>query len=215
MSLFCRHNRFTADCPICSKGTVLERSAGRSGSGTRSRSGTPRKRPARDPAPAFRGPYASAGPYTDEHGERYEVRLERVPGGLRLAEWADGALRRSAPKLPVDDLAPLLAEAAEQGVFGSDADALAQALDTPPEGTPGPDAAGTSSGRAGELRDELRVERDGEKVRIARYLHRPGTGWELRAAPVMMPAARIAEAVRGAARQGVLAASGSPGPARP
>ena len=24
MSLFCRHNRFVAECPICSKGTVLD-----------------------------------------------------------------------------------------------------------------------------------------------------------------------------------------------
>jgi hypothetical protein len=24
-SLFCRHNRFTAECPICSKGSVLAR----------------------------------------------------------------------------------------------------------------------------------------------------------------------------------------------
>jgi hypothetical protein len=217
MSLFCRHNRFTADCPICSKGTLLVRPAGGSSSGSRARGGaTKRKRAEREPAPAYRGPYAAVGPYTDEHGESYELRLESVPGGVRLAEWAAGALRRSAPEAPAEDLAALVEDAAGRGVLaGAEAEALRAALATATEGPAGPEASGTSPGRAGELREELRVERAGGKVRIGRYLHRPGTGWELRAAPVMMPAVRLAEAIAGAARQGLLAPSGTPGPVRP
>lgn len=216
MSLFCRHNRFTSDCPICSKGTVLERPAGRSSSGKRSRGTTSgRKRAGADPAPAYRGPYASVGPYTDAHGESYELRLERVPGGVRLAEWSGGVLRRCAPEAPAEGLAALLEEAAARGVLaGAEAESLRAALAAAPERPAGPDASGISAGRAGELREELRVERAGEKLRVARYLHRPGTGWELRPAPVMMPASRLAEAIGGAIRQGLLSPSGSPGPAR-
>src|SRR5687767_5616074 len=99
-SLFCRHNRFTADCPICSKGTVLDSgrraerprpkrsSGGGAGKGATTRS--------------FSGPHVSAGPYerdTREPGtgeDRYEVRLEKVPGGVRLAQWSRGSLERRA-----------------------------------------------------------------------------------------------------------------------
>jgi hypothetical protein len=103
--LFCRHNRFTADCPICSKGTVLESGATKSRARARTPAGRGGSKPAAPRGAQFRGPYASAGPY-DRDGERVEVRLEKVPGGLRLAEWAGGSLRRSAPVLPaavVDD----------------------------------------------------------------------------------------------------------------
>ena len=34
---------------------------------------------------------------TTAKGESVEVRLEKVPGGVRLAEWAGGALQRRAP----------------------------------------------------------------------------------------------------------------------
>jgi hypothetical protein len=211
--LFCRHNRFTADCPICSKGTVLERPKERSrGGGTRPRAG---KRAERAPAPAYRGPYASAGPYTGEQGETYEVRLERVPGGLRLAEWAGGAMRRSAPRLAPGDVLTLVEQAAAQDLLDdADADAVREALREASAASGGEQAHGTSAGRAGELRDELRVERAGDLVRVARFLHRPGTGWELRDAPVMMPAARLVEALAGAARAGVLA-SGAATETRP
>ena len=47
-----------------------------------------------------RGPYAAAGPY--EGGA--EVRLERVPGGLRLARWQAGQIDRSAPELSAADV---------------------------------------------------------------------------------------------------------------
>jgi hypothetical protein len=53
------------------------------------------------------------------------------------------------------------------------------------------------------MQEELRVERleDG-RVRIGRWILRPGAGWELQEAPVMLPVKRYAEAIRGA---GILA----------
>jgi len=196
-SLFCRHNRFTADCPICSKGTVLDpeqqstrprapRRSTKSGGGTRGRAGS---MPAR-----FTGPYASAGPYEDEEGDRYDVRLEKVPGGVRLAEWAMGQIRRRAPVLSADDLRAMIEDVRERAVLPErDAEALAQAVALPGEGD------GASRGRSGDMQEELRVERlEGERVRIGRWILRPGAGWELQHAPVMMPAARYAEALRGA-----------------
>ncbi|MBA3840588.1 MAG: hypothetical protein H0X55_09900, partial [Thermoleophilaceae bacterium] len=65
---------------------------------------------------------------------------------------------------------------------------------------------GASPGRSGELRDELRVERiDGDRLRIARWVFRPGTGWDLLDAPTMLPARRYAEALADAARRSLLA----------
>jgi hypothetical protein len=190
VSLFCRHNRFTADCPICSKGTVLESGSAaprRSTSGSRSSS---RAKPAA--APAVKGPYGSAGPYSDGDGS-YEVRLERVPGGLRLAAWSAGALRRGAPVLAADDLPELVRGAIEQGAV-SESDALPG---EPPQGD------GRSPGRSGDMRDELRVERlENGLIRIARWVLRPGRGWELQDAPVMLPAARYAEALASGAAAG-------------
>jgi hypothetical protein len=68
-----------------------------------------------------------------------------------------------------------------------------------------------SPGRAGELKEELRIERlagedGGPVLRIARWLLRPGPGaeWDLQESPVMMPAARLAEAAADAARRGLL-----------
>jgi hypothetical protein len=208
-SLFCRHNRFTADCPICSKGTVLDpearssrprapRQSSKSGSGTRSRAGS---MPAR-----FTGPYASAGPYEDDEGDRYDVRLEKVPGGVRLAEWASGQIRRRAPVLEASGLADLVSAVSEREILSvADAEKLSEAAGTEPEdGEHAPH--GASRGRAGDMQEELRVERlDGEHLRIARWILRPGAGWELQQAPVMLPAARYAEAIRAAAAAGVLA----------
>jgi hypothetical protein len=179
---FCRHNRFEADCPICSKGTVLDSSgAPARRSRSRPRAATRQGRP----APEFKGPHASAGPYTDDDGS-YEVRLERVPGGLRLASWMAGSIRRAAPVLPAEDLPALLRRAAESGVLEDGSELLAA----------GPvEADGASPGRAGELLEELRVEAlDDGRVRVARWILRPGRGWELQEAPVMLPAARYAEA---------------------
>lgn len=143
-------------------------------------------------APAVKGPYGSAGPYSDDAGS-YEVRLERVPGGLRLAAWAAGALRRGAPVLDEDDLPGLVRGAVEQGAV-SEQDRLPEAP---------PPADGRSPGRAGDLRDELRVERlEGGRLRIARWVMRPGRGWELQDAPVMLPAARYREALASDAAAG-------------
>jgi hypothetical protein len=180
---FCRHNRFFADCPICSKGTVLDpkRQETRRPRATRSARGAPRPSPAA--ARPARGPYASAGPY-----DGAEVRLERVPGGLRLAMWRGGQIERTAPVVAAADLPRLLGEAAEKELLPP-----VEAL-----------AYGASPGRSGELRDELRVEPAGDgKVRIARWILRPNRGWELQEAPVMLPPARFAEALRaGAASDG-------------
>ncbi len=212
-SLFCRHNRFTADCPICSKGTVLDpaRSASRprsSGSGTARRSGGSSSRAAA-PAKGARvvtGPYVSAGPYIpdDSAAPRYEVRLERVPGGVRMASWALGQLQRGAPVLEAGDVPAMIEQARERALLSErDQAALEAALDTEPDG----DAVefGASPGRSGDLRDELRVEALGDGwLRIARWLMRPNFGWELQEAPVMLPAARYAEALRAAARGGLL-----------
>jgi len=188
LPVFCRHNRFTADCPICSKGTALDperQTARRRRSPGDARS---RKRSS-EKAPAFSGPHSAAGPYEDD-GVRYLVRLEKVPGGIRLAEWAGSQLRRRAPVLPAADLPGLLEGAA--GVLPDrDATALVNALGAEP-------GEGVSRGRSGDFKEELRVEDVGEgRIRIARWVLRPGSGWELQDAPVMVPPGRLAEAVRG------------------
>jgi hypothetical protein len=210
-SLFCRHNRFTADCAICSKGTVLDSSraaerprpkrSGSSGSGRRGAQGATSR--------AFSGPHVSAGPYTRASEEpegadvSYEVRLEKVPGGVRLAQWSRGSLERRAPELPAADLGGLVGAALDRELLDArDAERLRTALTTE-NGDAGDH--GASAGRAGDLREELRVERiDDGRVRVGRWLFWPGRGWELQEAPPMFPAARYAEALREAAARGVL-----------
>jgi hypothetical protein len=198
--LFCRHNRFTADCPICSKGTLLETDAAR----PRPRAPTPRRSGAKPAAPhgaQFRGPYATAGPY-DRDGERVEVRLEKVPGGLRLAEWAGGALQRRAPVLPGQDLRALVAQVSEKGLLpGRELAKLEEAAAQEPAGEPA--EWGASPGRTADLQEELRVEAIGDgAVRVARWVLRPGAGWEVQDAPPMLPAARFAQALAAARRAG-------------
>ncbi|MBA3421684.1 MAG: hypothetical protein H0U12_07300, partial [Thermoleophilaceae bacterium] len=85
-------------------------------------------------------------------------------------------------------------------------DALADAVGTPvDEGVAVADAHGASPGRSGELQEELRIERvDGDRLRVARWVLRPGTGWDLLDAPTMLPARRYAEALADAARHGLL-----------
>jgi hypothetical protein len=199
VSLFCRHNRFVSECPICSKGTVLDPNR------KAERRPRPNARPGSRSSPkgrvqaagatrVSRGPFASAGPY---EGGR-EVRLEKVPGGLRLATWHAGQLVKEAPVLGLEDLPEMLRSASEQGL-------LAQ-----PEadwnGEPSVGRHGASPGRSGELRDELRVERlDDDRLRIARWIMRPNRGWELQEAPVLLPADRFAGALEAAAASGVLA----------
>ena len=203
--LFCRHTRFTADCPICSKGTVLE-----SSSATRSRPRAPtpagRKPGSKPPPPAgsrqFRGPYASAGPYERED-EQVEVRLEKVPGGVRLGEWSRGSLQARPPKLPAADLVRLVADARERSLLPErDLAKLEEAAATEPGGEAS--GWGASAGRTGDFREELRIEALGEgEVRVARWILRPGSDWELQEGPPMLPAARFAEALAAARRAGV------------
>ena len=207
-SLFCRHNRFTADCPICSKGTVLDparqavRAPRPSSSSSRGRTSAATKKTARVVA----GPYASAGPYEDDEGDSYEVRLEKVPGGVRLAEWSAGQIRRSAPVLAAGDLGTLLLTTRERSLLSeADSHALLEAAATEPSEGSGAHPVGASRGRTGDMQEELRVEPLGEgRVRIGRWILRPGADWELQHAPVMLPAKRYAEAIRAAARAGLL-----------
>jgi hypothetical protein len=196
---FCRHNRFTAECPICSKGTVLDpdlkpaRPRRTTTSGAR-KGGAARSSASGAPARVSRGEFASAGPYEDGR----EIRLEKVPGGLRLADWHAGQLMRRAPVIELRDLPALLAEAAQKELLAPvGLDGAAESAEN---------AHGASPGRSGELRDELRVERlEGERVRIARWIMRPNRGWELQEAPVMLPPARFSEALEAAAAAGALA----------
>jgi hypothetical protein len=203
VSLFCRHNRFVAECPICSKGTVLDPNRKperrpRSSSGSTRRQGAKRPGAAASGVRSSRGAFAAAGPYEDGR----EVRLEKVPGGLRLASWHAGQLLKDAPVIALEDLPALLRSAAEQGLMDQP--------ELPLDGDPALGAHGASPGRTGELRDELRVERlDDDRLRIARWIMRPNRGWELQAAPVLLPADRFAGALGSAAERGVLA-SGDP-----
>jgi hypothetical protein len=224
---FCRHNRFFADCPICAKGTVLDpdRQARRRPRPQAARPGKAGRRgkaaSASGAAQVSRGPYASVGPY-----DGAEVLLERVPGGLRMAAWREGRIERVAPVVAAQDLPALLFEAAEKDLLSAGAIAQPAAPEparasverrAPRASEPG--AYGASPGHTGELRDELRVERlDGERIRVARWIARPGRGWELQEAPVMLPPQRFARALAEAAGKGVLAAGGetlaSEGPVR-
>ncbi len=191
VSLFCRHNRYTADCPICSK-EELPAAAARPAP-ARKRAAGKAKKPAVE-ARTVSGHYGAAGPYQDDDVGRYEVRLERVPGGLRLAEWslAGGRLRRRAPVMEGGDLPGLVDRAIEQGVVsGADAEKLSEAVAAE-------EGKGVSRGRSGDFWEELRVERlEAGRVRIARWIERPGHGWERQETPVMLPAARFAEALTG------------------
>ena len=215
VSVFCRHNRFTVDCPICSKGTVLE--GGRKPARRSSGAGTTRSKSAGAAPAAFSGRYVSAGPYDDVQGTAYDVRLERVPGGIRLAEWDTTGLRRRAPVLGRRDLVRLMDEA--DGVLEArDAARLAGAVSGLQGGAPPPPGqgagVGVSRGRSGDFKEELRVEPlDEERVRIARWVLRPGSGWQLQEAPPMLPVARYAEAIADAARQGLLPSASDAGDA--
>jgi hypothetical protein len=107
-----------------------------------------------------------------------------------------------APVIALEDLAGMLRSAAERGLLDH--------RELTMDGDPALGAHGASPGRSGELRDELRVERiDDERLRIARWIMRPNRGWELQAAPVLLPADRFIGALGSAAERGVLA-SGDP-----
>jgi hypothetical protein len=199
-SLFCRHNRFTAECPICSKGSVLSREAPErvkpvKPASTRARSAA-RKAPA---ATITRYPHVSTEPL-ERDARIYEVRLEKVPGGLRLGEWRGGEIERRAPVLPAAALRALLDEARERSLVGFD---LAEPAQQAAEG------AAASAGRAGDMQEELRLERLAGQpglVRVARWLFWPGdgVGWELQEAPVMLPEGRYAAVLASAVSAGLV-----------
>ena len=173
------------------------------GASTRRPSATGSRRKATPkPAPAAHGPSVSTPAYEDADGATYVVRLERVPGGLRLAEWSGSTLRRRAPVLAAADLVRL-AETASQAV-GGDGNALATAAATEPGETRGPGPA-VSKGRTGDFKEELRVEAfENGRVRVGRWVLRPAQGWQLQEAPPMLPAKRYAEVIAAAVRAGLL-----------
>lgn len=197
-SLFCRHNRFTADCPICSKGTVLSGDAGERTRAPKPAATRPKAKPStRAAAAAPRYPHVSVGPIEHE-GRIYEVRFEQVPGGLRLGQWRGGELERRAVVLPATSLRELVGDARGRGFVAFDI----------PEGPGGPgDDIAMSPGRAGDMNDELRLERvGGGFVRVARWIFWPGTGvgWALQEAPVMLPEKRYEQVLSDAAAKGLL-----------
>lgn len=211
VSTFCRHNRFTADCPICSKGTVLE-AGGQRARRKPSAGGQPKRSGGeRGSTPAFSGPHVAGPARRDEEDALYLIRLERVPGGVRLGEWRGSSLTPRAPVLPAEELADLVAHSGE-ALQARDAAKLTAALQT----TADPEAAGEagiSRGRSGDFKEELRVEvLDDGRLRVARWVLRPVIGWELQDAPPMLPAARYAEALADAARRGLIAAASGPAP---
>jgi hypothetical protein len=195
-SLFCRHNRFTAECPICSKNTVLSRPA----PAERAR---PTKPSARSSGRKAAAPAVTRYPHVAidsvEHEARiYEVRLEQVPGGLRLGQWRSGELERKAPVVPAAALRGLLDDARGRGLVKFD---LAERMQD------SGDDFGVSAGRSGDMNEELRVERMDEGfLRIARWIFWPGTGvgWELQDAPVMLPEKRYEQALSDAAIKGLV-----------
>jgi hypothetical protein len=197
-SLFCRHNRFTADCPICSKGTVLSREAPERVKPVAKPKPASKGRRAAKPVAATRYPHVSAGPV--EHEARiYELRLEKVPGGLRLGQWRGGELERKAPVLPASSLRELFDEARGRGFV---------AFDLPEGAASESEGSAASAGRAGDMQEELRLERlpDPGMVRIARWIFWPGTGvgWELQDAPVMLPEKRYEQVLLEAASAGLI-----------
>jgi hypothetical protein len=167
------------------------------------RSGSARPRASRKEAAAAatvtRYPHVSTGPL-ERDARVYEVRLEKVPGGLRLGEWRSGVLERHAPVLPASALRALADEAIERGIARWEqlAETIA-ALDA---------ETAISEGRAGDLREQLRVERLDEPglVRVARWLFWPGggVGWDLQESPVMLPEARFREVLAKAAEAGLI-----------
>jgi hypothetical protein len=134
----------------------------------------------------------------EHEGRIYEVRLEQVPGGLRFGQWRSGQLERRAPILPASSLRELFDEAHGRGYIK---------FDLPEDIRDSGDHMGVSGGRAGDMREELRVERVGEGfVRIARWIFWPGAGvgWELQDAPVMLPEKRYEQALTDAAIKGII-----------
>lgn len=200
-SLFCRHNRFTAECPICSKDTVLSRPA----APERAKPAKPSARPRgaggrRAPAQvaATRYPHVSVAGVEHE-GRIYEIRLEQVPGALRMGQWRGGELERKAPILTPSALRELIEEATGRGFL---------AVDLPETSAEATGEVAVSAGRSGDMNEELRLERMPEPgfVRIARWVFWPGegVGWELHDSPVMLPPKRYEQVLQDAAAKGLV-----------
>jgi hypothetical protein len=104
--------------------------------------------------------------------------------------------------LPAPDLLALVAQARERELLPEgDLGKLEAAAAAERSGEAG--ESGASAGRTGDLQEELRVEALGDgAVRVARWILRPGAGWELQDAPPMLPAARFADALAAARRVG-------------
>ena len=191
-SLFCKHNRFTADCPICSKGSVLAREPVE-------RAKPPKPSSAKTTSRRAAPPAATRYPHVLVEIDAHEVRLEQVPGGLRFAQWRGGALEKKAPVLPGSALRELFDEARGRGYVS---------FDLPEADLAATDAFAASPGRAGDFQEELRLERteDPGEVRIARWIFFPGTGvgWELQDAPVMLPEKRYEQLLLDATAKGLI-----------
>ena len=131
--------------------------------------------------------------------DAHEIRLEQVPGGLRLGQWRGGVLERKAPVLPASALRELFDEARGRGYVK---------FDLPESARESGDDIGVSPGRAGDMKEELRIERADEPgyVRIARWIFWPGTGvgWELQDAPVMLPEKRFEQVLLDAVVKGIV-----------
>lgn len=188
-SLFCRHNRFTAECPICSKNSVL------------SSAPAERERPAKKPAAArsrSSKPASGARTYVGPNVEAGDIKLEKVPGGLRLAAWRAGTIEKRAPTLSRSDARALAGEARERGIVSFD---LPEPADARTSGI------AASEGRAGDMKEELRLETlDEGLVRIARWVFWPGAGagWQMQDTPVLLPEARFEQVFSEAARNGLI-----------
>jgi hypothetical protein len=199
-SLFCRHNRFTAECPICSKGSVLGDREPVERVKPAKPSARPRRSAGQRSAPAVtRYPHVSVGPIEHE-GRIYEVRLEQVPGGLRLGQWRSGELERKAPILPASSVRELVDEARGRGFVGFDLGAGPGELVA--------EGSAASPGRAGDMQEELRLERVDTPgfVRLSRWIFWPGAGvgWELQDSPVMLPEKRYEQVLSRAAEVGLI-----------
>ena len=190
VSRFCRHNRLAVECPICSKDAVPD-PAPRAARGPRTSStGSPRRAAT---VSSSRGPYAAAGPYAGG----IEVRLERVPGGLRLAEWQAGQIARKAPELDAPTFPGCWPRPRTRGSWrpprrGATARPPRAAM-APARAVPGTCARSCAWSAWAPAASASRAGCSG-----------PNAGWQLQEAPVMLPAARFREAIESAAEQGVL-----------
>ena len=129
------------------------------------------------------------------------MRLERVPGGLRLAEWQAGPSRAGRPCCARRPRRACWREAASKELV-ADARALA-------------DGRRAESGDVARMAAPARAARascatscgwsvDGEPRADRALGLRPGAGWQLQEAPVMLPPARFEQALAAAAEQGLL-----------